>query len=124
MCTCFEISSPTCLKLGNGRNAVSRLLSRKRELAEFCGKLGEFCEKLGEFALAHKQKAERSSLSSLPGTRRGSNISLSSVFETALSETVFGPFPTNPCKSVLLVRVSAVFGLLEHRVGLNKLGAG
>ena len=35
--------------LGNGRNTVSRVLFRKRELTEFCGKLGEFCEKLGEF---------------------------------------------------------------------------
>ena len=29
-------------RLGNGRNTVSRVLFRKRELAEFCGKLGEF----------------------------------------------------------------------------------
>ena len=41
-------------KLGNGRNTVSRVLFRRRELTEFCGKLGEFCEKLGEFAFAHK----------------------------------------------------------------------
>ena len=40
--------------LGNGRNTVSRVLFRRRELTEFYGKLGEFCEKLGEFALAHK----------------------------------------------------------------------
>ena len=40
--------------LGNGQNALSRVLFRKRELAEFCGKLGEFCKKLDEFALAHK----------------------------------------------------------------------
>ena len=39
--------------LGNGRDAVSRVLLRKRDLTEFCGKLGEFCKKLGEFALAH-----------------------------------------------------------------------
>ena len=39
--------------LGNGRNTVSRVLFRKRELTEFCGKLGEFCQKLGEFAFAH-----------------------------------------------------------------------
>ena len=57
--------------IGNGRNAVSRVLFRKRELSEFCGKPGEFCEKLGEFALAHTHtcKAERNSLSSLRGTR-------------------------------------------------------
>ena len=42
------------LFLGSGRNTVSRVLFRKRELTEFSGKLGEFCEKLGEFALAHK----------------------------------------------------------------------
>ena len=41
-------------KIGNGRNTVSRVLLRRRELSEFCGKLGEFCEKLGEFAMAHK----------------------------------------------------------------------
>ena len=41
-------------KIGNGRNTVSRVLFRKRELTEFCGKLGEFCEKLDEFALAQK----------------------------------------------------------------------
>ena len=40
-------------------------------LTEFWGKLGEFCEKLGEFALQCKSSAERNSLSSLPGTRRG-----------------------------------------------------
>ena len=42
--------------LGNGRNTVSRVLFRRRELTEpeFWGKLGEFCTKLGEFALAHK----------------------------------------------------------------------
>ena len=42
------------LWLGNGRNTVSRVLSRKRELTEFCCKLGEFREKLGEFALAYR----------------------------------------------------------------------
>ena len=42
--------------LGNGRNTVSRVLFRKRELAEFGSKLDEFCEKLGEFALAHKYR--------------------------------------------------------------------
>ena len=41
--------------LGNGRNTVSRVLFRRRELTELCGKLGEFCEKLGEFALAHEE---------------------------------------------------------------------
>ena len=40
--------------IGNGRNTVSRVLFRRRELTEFCGKLGDFCEKLGEFAISHK----------------------------------------------------------------------
>ena len=40
--------------IGNGRNTVSRVLFRKRELTEFYGKLGEFCKKLGEFAFTHK----------------------------------------------------------------------
>ena len=46
---------------------------RRKGLTEFCGKLGEFCKELGEFALAHKQrkKAQRNSLSSLPGARGG-----------------------------------------------------
>ena len=30
--------------LGNRRNTVSRVLIRKRELTEFCGKLGELCK--------------------------------------------------------------------------------
>ena len=50
---CREINQHPTL-LGNGRNTVSRILFRRREPAEFWGKLGEFCEKLGEFALAHK----------------------------------------------------------------------
>ena len=29
--------------IGNGRNTVSRVLFRRRELTEFWGKLGEFC---------------------------------------------------------------------------------
>ena len=37
--------------MGNGRNTVSRVLFRRRELTEFCGKLGEFCEKLGELCV-------------------------------------------------------------------------
>ena len=81
-------------KIGSGQNTVSRVLFRKRELTEFCGKLGEFCDKLGEFALAHKQKkAERISLGSLPGTRSKPKNSLSSLCETVLSETVLSPFP-------------------------------
>ena len=36
--------------IGNERNTVLRVLSRKRELNEFGGKLGEFGEKLNEFA--------------------------------------------------------------------------
>ena len=40
--------------VGNGRNTVSRVLFRKRELTEILGKLGEFRAKLGEFALPHK----------------------------------------------------------------------
>ena len=46
-CVCVLLSP-------NGRNTVSRVLFRKRELTEFCGKLSEFCEKLGEFLFTHK----------------------------------------------------------------------
>ena len=80
--------------LGNGRNTVSRVLFRKREVT--LGKLGEFCERLGEFAFAHthmliggEELAELSPRNSVRATS-----SLSSVFETVLSETVFGPSPT------------------------------
>ena len=61
---------PECWKrVGEiGRNTVSRVLFRKRELTEFCSKSGEFCEKLGELALAHNYQTQRNSLSSLPGT--------------------------------------------------------
>ena len=45
---------PFSRELGNGWNTVSRVLVRKRELTEFCGKLGEFWKKLGEFVMAHK----------------------------------------------------------------------
>ena len=71
-----------------------RLAVSERELTEFCGKLGEFCDKLGEFALADNQLVgwEELTLSSLPGTRQGQQNSLSSMFETVLSETVFGQF--------------------------------
>ena len=41
--------------LGIGRNTVSRVLFRKKELTEFCAKLAEFRRKLCEFALAHKE---------------------------------------------------------------------
>ena len=71
------------------------MLFRKRELTELCGKLDEFRKDPGEFAVAHKSYADKSSLSSLPGTPRPSEpkSSQGSVFETVLSETVFGPFP-------------------------------
>ena len=44
--------------LGNGRNTVSRVLFRKRELTvtEFRAKLGEFCKRLAEFVLAHNKR--------------------------------------------------------------------
>ena len=41
----LNLRSRLRLKMGNGRNTVSRVLFQKRELTEFCGKLGEFCEK-------------------------------------------------------------------------------
>ena len=41
-------------KLAKGQNTVSRVLFRKREITEFCGKLGDFCQKLGELALTHQ----------------------------------------------------------------------
>ena len=79
------------LKVGNGRNTVSRVLFRKRELTEFCGKLGRFCEELGEFVdpqiKGRKELTEFAPRNSVRG-----KSSLSSVFEAALSETVFGPF--------------------------------
>ena len=50
----WNIFSSPWVSLGNGRNTVSRVLFRRRELTEFCGKLDEFCEEHGESALAHK----------------------------------------------------------------------
>ena len=61
-------------KLGNGRNTVSRLPFRKRELTEFCAELAEFSEELSEVAFAHKNYLE--ALSSLRGIRRGQKNSL------------------------------------------------
>ena len=51
---CRFSEAPPFGELGNGRNTVSRVLFRRRELTEFYGKLGEFCDPHGEFALAHK----------------------------------------------------------------------
>ena len=57
-CTKFAHRNSLAI-LGNGWNTVSRVLFRKRELTDFCGKLGELCEKtqkkLGELALAHEK---------------------------------------------------------------------
>ena len=80
--------------LGNGRTTVSRVLFRKRDLTEFCSKLGEFCEKLSEFAfgtqiIGREELTEFSPQSSV----RAKKNSLSSVFQTVLPETVFGPSP-------------------------------
>ena len=72
--------------MGNGRNTVSRVLFRKTELGESCDKLSEFCDK---HANHRPRDWARNSV-------RAKN-SLSSVFETVLSETVFGPFPTETC---------------------------
>ena len=89
-----DSSSP----VGSRRNTVSRVLFRRKELTEPHWVVLQQArwvlrKKLGEFALAHKKLAERNSLSSLPGTRWAQKNSLSSVFETVLPETIFGPFP-------------------------------
>ena len=70
----------------------SPVSEERTHFTEFCGELGEFCEKLGEFAFGHNRRGANS-LSSLPETRRALTNSLSSVFETVLPETLFGPFP-------------------------------
>ena len=70
-----------------------------RKQAEYClestvafDKLGEFFEELGEFALHTNQKGrEKLTVSSLPGTRRRQKNSVSLVFGTVLSETIFLP---------------------------------
>ena len=68
-------------KVGKGRNTVSGVLFRKRELTEFCAKLGEFCKKLSEFP----EFSPRNSVRAKKLTEFG--------VETVLSETIFGPFP-------------------------------
>ena len=78
--------------LGNGRNTVSRVLFRRRELTEFYGKLGEFCEKLGELWCTNS-RLRGTHWVRYPELSEPQKNSLSSVFETVFPETVFGPFP-------------------------------
>ena len=85
MTTHLSDNNSSCV--GNGRN--SRALFQKRELTEFWGKLCEFGEKLGEFALAYKDRL-RGTTKLSPRNSVCAKNSLSSVFETVLSETVFG----------------------------------
>ena len=65
---------------------------RDIEVTEFCGKLGEFCENLGEFLgsqiIGWKDLTELAPQNSVSPQKN----SLSSVFETVLPKTVFGPF--------------------------------
>ena len=82
--------------LGNGRNTVSRVLSRRRELTEPHWVLRQTqwvlrktrWVRFGTQIIGWEELTELS-----PGTQWGQKISLSSAFETVLSETVFGPFP-------------------------------
>ena len=80
--------------IGNGRSTVLRALFRKRELTEFCGNLGEFCKKNSVSSLICTQVIGREELTELsPQNSARAKNPLSSAFETALSETVFGPSP-------------------------------
>ena len=87
------------LQLGNGRNTVSRVLFRRRELTEPHWVLGQTRWVLrktrwvcfGAQIICWEELAEL-----FPRNSVGAKSSLSSVFETVLSETVFGPFPNNP----------------------------
>ena len=66
---------------------------RERELTEFCVKLGEFCKKRGELAVPHTNNRPRGAHQARsPELGKALKNSQSSVFETVLSETVFGPF--------------------------------
>ena len=60
-----------------------KVLSRKRELTEFWAKLAEFCEKL-KWVRFGAQTIERSSLSSLPGTRWGPRFTEFGVWNRAI----------------------------------------
>ena len=82
--------------LGNGRSTVSRVLFRRRELTEPHWVLRQTqwvlrktrWVRFGTQIIGWEELAEFS-----PGSRWGPKNSLSSVFETMLFETVFGPFP-------------------------------
>ena len=97
----------TGAKVGNGRNTVSRVLFRKKRTHWASLSFG-----------ANSVSSARNSVSSLwrtnyrlrgthwvpsPGTQWAPKNSLSSVFETLLPETLFGPFPKK--------------GLQNHRQG-------
>ena len=93
-------------------------------LTEFYGKLGEFGERLGEFAFAQiigweelTEFAPRNSVSP--------ENSLSSVFETVLPETVFGPFLTKDSNFIVACPWLLRYGLSRplRQVGNMKRSA-
>ena len=81
--------------LGNGRNAVSRALFQKRELTEFLGKLTDFLQKKNRWVRFCTQITGWEELTELSprNSARATNLTEFGVFETVLSETVFGLFP-------------------------------
>ena len=69
-------------------------------LTEFCGKLGEFCQKLVSSLRTQIKGWEEITEFSTRNSVRAKKVTefgvWSSVFETVLADTVFGPFPTHP----------------------------
>ena len=60
--SCFATPTAENHVIGNRRTTVSRVLFRKRELTEFCGKLSEFCDNLGEFGLVQNRQLHASTI--------------------------------------------------------------
>ena len=89
-----ELSSVATL--GNGRNTVSRVLFRRRELTEphWVLRQTRWVLRKTRWVRFGTQIIGWEELSEFSRTRWGPKNSLSSVLETVLSETVFAPFPT------------------------------
>ena len=107
---CDRIKGITATLLGNGRNTVSRVLFRRRELTEFWGKLGEFWGKLGEFGL-HTNKGWEE----LTDWNSVSPKKLTEFGVCVLPETVFGPFITYERRRTFIFLNSDLFwGVWGH----------
>ena len=71
----FMLFSSLIKKKGSHRKRVSRVLSRKRELTDFCRRFGEFCEELSEYLLPCKANI------TLRGKNNLGNVNVMFLFE-------------------------------------------